>query len=386
MGERDTSYHAHDLPAALHVTDPFHLNPYAGAVPSCRALATNNSLATLDLRENPCSADKSWDMVGSFGGALFANTAMTDLKLVGPVGGPVYETEYETWGYYDEAGSYHGDQPHVGEEAQRQMCRWLGRNRARRYCDQGFTLVCTTCPHPTPRSVHGRPPRAKHSRQMGCCVKAPPYTPMTGPSAPSLTKIDVSRMMLGDDGLAVLASSISNIPTLTILDVSHNAIGSAGAKSLSKALRSPWSAVRSLVLGSGYRRQDAQFAASESDGEGEASRRCDRISSWSLQLTNRIGNEGATYLGQMLKENTSLTQLLLDPEIEPPRPGYDWHDWWEPKRFAKPKKPKSITSAGVAALSAGVKVNHHLRVLVLDDLEVCDQVSTLDPYTRLFKT
>jgi hypothetical protein len=320
------------------------------------ALATNNSLTALDLRENRWAMEQIGAITTSFGSTLCANTAMTDLKLAG-----LSQDFYDHEQFYARDHQHHGKQ----DEAQRQVCRWLGRNRARRYCDHGFTLACTTC-HPAHAPGGSRAPVAKHSRQMGCCVKAPPYTPMTDPNAPSLTKIDVSRMMLGDDGLAVLASSISNIPTLTILDVSDNAMGSEGARSLSKALRSPASAVRSLILGNAHKQGD--------DKGDAAAPRLDRISCWSLQLTNRIGDAGATSLGQMLQTNTSLTELLMDPEIDRRLASHPYHAASR-EELMQPAKPKSITSAGIAALSAGVKVNEHLRVLVLDNLEVGDQVS-----------
>ncbi len=38
----------------------------------------------------------------------------------------------------------------------------------------------------------------------------------------------------------------------------------------------------------------------------------DRISKFTLGLTNSIGDQGATHLGSMLRTNTSLTHLDLD--------------------------------------------------------------------------
>jgi len=139
--------------------------------------------------------------------------------------------------------------------------------------------------------------------------------------------MDVSRYMLGDEGIGILARALSGVTSLTLLDVRSNGMGSTGACSLAAALQLPTCAIKTLVLGDILRSKRGEIETQDSSGVWSRRKCGDRISHWTMPLINAIGNVGATAIGNMLKINTSLTKLVFDPEIhEGVMAGYDSYD------------------------------------------------------------
>jgi hypothetical protein len=87
----------------------------------------------------------------------------------------------------------------------------------------------------------------------------------------------------------------------------------------------------------------------------------DRISKFTMRLTNSIGDQGATHLGSMLCINTSLTNLDLDaPSVQK----------------SQKDKASAITCDGAGALADSLTVNSTLRVLSLNSLTIADKGAT----------
>jgi hypothetical protein len=171
------------------------------------------------------------------------NSALTDLELFSD------RRQYSSYDNYRERQA-------ATDQEQLLICKHLGRNRAVYYCNHGFVLACTTCDWRKNLGGYqsGFPNTKLHSRQMGCCAVAPSYTPLSlaAGAKSSLTKIDVTQYMLGDDGVAVLMKvlkamgvhlltlirslltllrplltlqAIAAVTTLTTLDLRDNLIG-----------------------------------------------------------------------------------------------------------------------------------------------------------------
>jgi len=116
--------------------------------------------------------------------------------------------------------------------------------------------------------------------------------------------------MLGDEGVAVLMKAIAAVPSLTMLDLRDNLIGSDGATSIGAALQEPACAVQTLLLGGAVCKNQRYGGYGAYGAHTECCN--DRISRFTMRLTNSIGDKGATSLAKMLAVNTSLTRLVLD--------------------------------------------------------------------------
>ena len=103
----------------------------------------------------------------TFGSVTHANSALTDLQLFRD---RHQYSSYDNW-----------ERQAATDQEQQLLCKHLGRNRAWHYCNHGFALACTTCDRRKEVGGYpnGFPNTKKHSRQMGCCAVAPPYTPLS---------------------------------------------------------------------------------------------------------------------------------------------------------------------------------------------------------------
>ena len=275
------------------------------------SVGLNTSLTRLSLTNNAWTDDGQAAL--TFGNATRSNSALTDLQLLSD--GCGWSAEFR-------------ERQKATEQEQLVLCKHLGRNRALRFSSHGVALACTTCEqHGATHASQHRRLITHHSRKMGCCVMAPPYTPYTPytPTTPSatstlaagaasfLTTLDVTRYMLGDEGVAVLMKAIAAVPSLTMLDLRDNLIGSDGATSIGAALQEPACAVQTLLLGGAVCKNQRYGGYGAYGAHAECCN--DRISRFTMRLTNSIGDKGATSLAKMLAVNTSLTRLVLDSAL-----------------------------------------------------------------------
>jgi uncharacterized membrane protein YgcG len=113
-----------------------------------------------------------------------------------------------------------------------------------------------------------------------------------------------------------------------------------------------------------------------------SSRPClsDRISGFALPLTNKIGPAGATKLGEMLAINTSLTHLVLPPEVLPELAHGAVCRCSSAQAGGGDGGEVGVVGgvgcAGLGAVAEGLRVNGSLRSLVLDFIPVGDSAAT----------
>jgi hypothetical protein len=151
----------------------------------------------------------------------------------------------------------------------------------------------------------------------------------------TLTSLDLSGCLIGDNGAAFLAGALGGHATLTSLILNSNMIGEVGAASLATAL------TRNNTLTSLALYSNSIGATGAASLARVLQQHNSTLSSLNLRGNAMIGAAGAAFLADALHHNTTLTSLSL--------------------------AHNRIGDAGAASLSATLRVNSTLTSL---DLEV----------------